>query len=32
MGRIIQTSKNDNEGVYKSIDFNEFCQLNNISR
>ncbi len=32
MGRIIQTLKNDNKGVYKSTDFNEFCQLNSISR
>jgi hypothetical protein len=32
MGRIIQTLKNDNKGVYKSTDFNEFCQLNGILR
>jgi hypothetical protein len=32
MGKIIQTLKNDNKGVYKSTDFNEFCQLNGILR
>lgn len=32
MGKIIQTLRNDNEGVYKSTDFNEFCQLNGILR
>ncbi len=32
MGRIIQILRNDNEGVYKSINFNEFYQLNGISR
>jgi hypothetical protein len=32
MGRIIQTLKNDNEGVYKSTNFIELCQLNNILR
>ncbi len=32
MGKKIQTLRNDNRREYKFTNFNEFCQLNGISR